>query len=214
MFYNGKLQNRESIFRRWKILCRQNNIPWRKEEQLKELGTKVIEKTKKDLMHELTLAGHHVPKKDRSKKATIIPWATKYGIKLSKTVPAHISESWVGKPKGKLQIAWERGLLNLNEYCIEDCSEKVRQLWECDWGDESQQLTWKMHRFFRREVTPTAQSGESWCSVLSFAEVSLWAGRRGDWIQLGSSKAGLSEAEKGRKGYNWQIPFASSTVSL
>ena len=75
-------------------------------------------------MHELTLAGHHVPKKDSTKKAAIIPWATKYSIELSKTIPSHILESWVGKPKGKLQIAWERGLLNLNEYCFEDFSEK------------------------------------------------------------------------------------------
>ena len=77
-----------------------NNIPWRKEEKLKELRTKVIDKTKKDLLNELTSAGHHVPKKDRGKKAGMIPWATKYRIELTKIVPAHISESWVGKPKG------------------------------------------------------------------------------------------------------------------
>ena len=105
-------------------LCRVNNIPWRNEEKLKELRTKVIEKTKKDLINELTSAGHHVPKKDRGKKAGVIPWATKYGIELTKIVPAHISETWVGKPKGMLQIAWERGLLDLNRYCVEDFSDK------------------------------------------------------------------------------------------
>ena len=67
-----------------------NNIPWRKEEKLKELRTKVIDKTKKDLLNELTSAGHHVPKKDRGKKAGMIPWATKYRIELTKIVPAHI----------------------------------------------------------------------------------------------------------------------------
>jgi hypothetical protein len=105
-------------------LCRENNIPWRIEEKLKDIGTKDVEKTKKEILDDLNSFGYHVPKKDRSKKASVIPWATKYGIELTKTIPAHISESWVGKPKGMLQIAWERGLLDLNQYCIEDFSGK------------------------------------------------------------------------------------------
>ena len=31
---------------------------------------------------------------------------------------------WVGKPKGKLQMAWEHGVLNLVKYCMEDDNEK------------------------------------------------------------------------------------------
>ena len=36
----------------------------------------------------------------------------------------NVTETWVGKLKEKLQVTWERGLLNLNKYCVEDYNEK------------------------------------------------------------------------------------------
>ena len=39
-------------------------------------------------------------------------------------ITTQTKESWVGRPKGKLQVAWERGILNLDKYCIEDYCDK------------------------------------------------------------------------------------------
>ena len=33
-------------------------------------------------------------------------------------------KSWVGRPKGMLQVAWYLGLLDLDIFCVEDFTEK------------------------------------------------------------------------------------------
>ena len=80
-------------------------------------------KSKAELLKELTDAGHFIPKTQR-KKERLVEWASKYQIEVMKNIDKNVTESWVGKPKGKLQIAWERGLLDLFKYCIDDYSEK------------------------------------------------------------------------------------------
>ncbi len=104
-------------------ICRGNNISWRKEVR-SESVRKTVDKTVKELYAALTSAGHHIPKTERRLKAHLVKWALHYDISIKKDVDTNVTETWVDKPKGKLQVAWERGLLNLEKYCIEDFSEK------------------------------------------------------------------------------------------
>ena len=103
-------------------ICRQNGIEWREEKQVKA-QTGEVRKTVKELLAELVRNGHHIPKTDR-RRADIVKWCEKYNILTTRTVQKNITETWVGKPKGKLQVAYERGLLDLNRFCVEDFSDK------------------------------------------------------------------------------------------
>ena len=82
-----------------------------------------VRKTVKELLAELVRNGHHIPKTDR-RRADIVKWCEKYNILTTRTVQKNITETWVGKQKGKLQVAYECGLLDLNRFCVEDFSEK------------------------------------------------------------------------------------------
>ena len=48
----------------------------------------------------------------------------RHDISLNKSVEKGVSESWVGRPKGMLQVAWEKGLLELDIFYEEDFTEK------------------------------------------------------------------------------------------
>ena len=47
---------------------------------------------------------------------------------LNKSVEKGVSNSWVGRPKGMLKVAWERGILDLDRFFMEDFTEK----WKLD----------------------------------------------------------------------------------
>ena len=57
-------------------------------------------------------------------KKTLIDLAKNQDIPLKKSVEKGVTKTWVGTPKGMLQIAWERGLLDLDSFCVEDFSDK------------------------------------------------------------------------------------------
>ena len=57
--------------------------------------------------------GNHTIPSGRVWKDDIIDIAKQYNIPLNKTVKKGVTETWVVKPKGVLQLAYERGLLDL-----------------------------------------------------------------------------------------------------
>ena len=50
--------------------------------------------------------------------------ALAHDISLNTPVDKGVSKSLVGKPKGMLQVAWERGILDLDRVFVEDFTEK------------------------------------------------------------------------------------------
>lgn len=106
-------------------LCRDNDIEWKQQKPCVS-NSKEVDKSIKELLQDLTNDGHFIPR-NRLKKADLITFANKYDIPIKKTVETQVSEGWVGKAKGKLQIAFERGLLNLEKYCVEEFSDKGKK---------------------------------------------------------------------------------------
>lgn len=76
-----------------------------------------------ELIEEITEAGHILPQ-GRNRKKDIVEFAMKYDILVKKSVVKGVTETWVGAPKGMLQVAFERGLLDLEKYCVGDFSSK------------------------------------------------------------------------------------------
>ena len=50
--------------------------------------------------------------------------AEKFNVDTMKSVETNLTPSWVWKPKGMFHVAYERGLLDLETYCVEDFTEK------------------------------------------------------------------------------------------
>ena len=79
------------------------------------------DKTKTDLIEELTRKGVRTPTNkhlNKIKKQDLVALANQHGIALKKR-NQKIIEGWVGKPKGLLQVLWERGWIDeqrLDEY--------------------------------------------------------------------------------------------------
>lgn len=61
---------------------------------------------------------HTLSRDDKKRRANLALKAGRYNIATTKKVMTNVTETWVGKPKGKLQVAWERGLLNLDKYKV------------------------------------------------------------------------------------------------
>jgi hypothetical protein len=102
--------------------CRENDVSWRT--QVHSDSEKVWkDKTRLQLLRDLE-DGNHVIDKTKTKKPDLINKASQYGIPLKVCVRTGVTEKWLSKPKGKLQVARERGLLDLKSYCIEDFSDK------------------------------------------------------------------------------------------
>ena len=120
-----KLWMRNNVITANKVryLCRKHNITWRKERPSKS-GEKMVNKTRFELIAELTENNHTLSRDDKKRRANLALKAGRYNIATTKKVMTNVTETWVGKPKGKLQVAWERGLLNLDKYCVEDYNEK------------------------------------------------------------------------------------------
>jgi hypothetical protein len=68
--------------------------------------------------------GNHVIDKTKTKKPDLINKASQYGIPLKVCGRTGVTEKWMSKPKWKLQVARERGLLDLESYCVEDFTDK------------------------------------------------------------------------------------------
>ena len=104
------------------MLCRKNNISWRK----LVTSTLTIEELPRiipDLIADIHKGNYTIPG-GRVRKDDIIEIAKRYNIPLNKTVKKGVTETWIGKPKGMLQLAYEQGLLDLENVCIGDVSEK------------------------------------------------------------------------------------------
>ena len=72
------------------------------------------DKTRIELLNDLN-QGNHVIEKTKTKKSHLVEKASQYRIPLKRRFMSGVSEKWVSKPKGKLQIARERGLLDLDK---------------------------------------------------------------------------------------------------
>ena len=73
---------------------------------------KTIKKTKRQLMDELKNKGFSVRK--YYSREEIDELAQNYKIDLTYD-QQHVIEGWIGKPKGLLQVLWERGWINTEE---------------------------------------------------------------------------------------------------
>jgi len=107
LFYINNLISSEHVH----MLCREHGISWRKEvKSVSKQDEK--DRTRAELICDILADGHEVPK-GRLRHEDLVKIASKYGIATKKTVHKGVTECWVGKPKGMLQIAYERGLLDL-----------------------------------------------------------------------------------------------------
>ena len=79
-------------------------------------------KTTDDLLSDLRMNNIDTP--THFVKKNLIDLATKHGKPLNKTVEKGVAKTWLHQPKGMLQVAWERGLLDFDSYCVEDFSVK------------------------------------------------------------------------------------------
>ena len=103
-------------------LCREVGVEWRK---TKEVTVESKEKNRSavDLLEEIKSKNKNLVKRhmraDEVRKA-----AETLSISLTKTIQTNVTPTWVGKPKGMFDIAYERGLLDLTKFCVEDFTEK------------------------------------------------------------------------------------------
>ena len=82
----------------------------------------MVNKTRFKLIAELTENNHNLSREEDKKRrgANLVLKAERYNIMTKKKIVTNVTETWVGKPKGKLQVVWEHGRLNLDKYCVED----------------------------------------------------------------------------------------------
>lgn len=73
--------------------------------------TKRTERTKKDLVEALESAGVVLQRKTNHTKKELQQFARNHGISLHVN-KADITQGWEGRPKGLLQILWERGWID------------------------------------------------------------------------------------------------------
>ena len=67
---------------------------------------KIITKSKKELKIKLKLKGHFV--RGHCGRDELEQLASKYKIELTTEIDV-VEDGWLGKPKGLLQVLWERG---------------------------------------------------------------------------------------------------------
>ena len=87
------------------MLCSKNNISQRKL-VASTLTIEELPRTVPDLIADIHKGNHTIPS-GRIRKDDIIDIARQYNITLNKTVKKGVTETWVGKPKGMLQLAYE-----------------------------------------------------------------------------------------------------------
>ena len=102
-------------------LRRTYNVDWR------VVGPNVIrEKTDTCTIQELVakLKQKNIPIPERYVKKTLIDLAKAHNIIHTEIIcTTGVTKSWVGKPKGMMDIVFERGLMDLDTYCVEDFSK-------------------------------------------------------------------------------------------
>ena len=76
---------------------------------------RVVEKNKKEIKDELRKKGYIV--RGHCCKDELHNLATSYSIELTKNVEV-VEEGWCGKPKGLLQVLWERGMIDETNFSV------------------------------------------------------------------------------------------------
>ena len=104
-----------------RTLRRQHDTTWRKQLPAAYIGEK-IEKSTDNLLFDSE--SKNIPTPNYFVKKNPIDLAMAHDISLNKSVEKGVSKSWVGQSKGMLQVAWERGLLDLDRFCVEDFTQK------------------------------------------------------------------------------------------
>ena len=123
MLLGGKLKTengRERLINEMRSLCRKHCIEWKSK---KAITVKVVEEdaTMDELVDALKIKNIAIPK--HYVKKVLVDLAKDRNIPTKVTRTKGIVDSWIGKPKGMLQIAYERGLLDLDNFCVEDFKE-------------------------------------------------------------------------------------------
>jgi len=98
-------------------ICTKESFKWRKRKKI-NVTYEDVDLTFKELVQELTKKQIPVPK--YHVKQPLLDLAIIHDIPITKVKRKGRVESWVGKPKGMYDIAFERGLLDLDTYCVED----------------------------------------------------------------------------------------------
>jgi len=104
-------------------LCRAREIDWRKAVEV-TVEIKKKPRSAEDLKEEIIRLHGRFHIKPNMKAAQVKDLAENLGVATTKDVEKNLTPTWVGKPKGMFDIAYKRGLLNLDKYCVEDFTEK------------------------------------------------------------------------------------------
>ena len=110
--------------------------------------------------------------KRNAKRPDLVHLCTNVGIPVTKEVEEGGTKSWIGKPKGMLQIAYKRGLLNLHKYNVEDFSKNGIQ------GEEEETslvlLLNQCYDFVNEKIMLSTRNGGKYGSnITSFTKISL-----------------------------------------
>ena len=65
----------------------------------------MVNKTRFELIAELSENNHTLSREDKKRRANLVLKAERYNIVTKKKVMTNVTETRVGKPKGKLQVA-------------------------------------------------------------------------------------------------------------
>ena len=85
----------------------------------------MMTKTKKQIKEELKLKGYVV--RGHCGKDELEDLAKKYNVELACDLEV-VEEGWLGKPKGLLQVLWERGWIDKNNVCKYILKGKAEQM--------------------------------------------------------------------------------------
>ena len=122
-FSDGRCNGGSTVFDIDEIrkICRKESIKWRKRKKI-NVTYEDVDLTVKELVQELTKK--QIPVLKYHVKQPLLDLAIIHDIPITKVKRKGGVESWVGKPKGMYDIAFERGLLDLDTYCVEDYTVK------------------------------------------------------------------------------------------
>ena len=83
-----------------------------------------MERSADELKAEIIQKGERSKLRPGMKADEVRDLAKTLNIDTTKKIETNVTPSWVGKPKGMFDIAYERGLLDLDKFCVEDFTEK------------------------------------------------------------------------------------------
>ena len=104
-------------------ICRRLEVNWRVLVDSKT-KTKEKDKTVKELRRDIAEKCSSSILAPNMRLIELQKTACHNNINIKKTITDGVTPSWVGKPKGMIQVAYERGLLDLENYCVEDFTIK------------------------------------------------------------------------------------------